>query len=190
MWTAANISVASGATLAVNVGGPNDFTTDQVNTLFTSLTTSIASNGLQAGSSFGLDTTNASSAVTYSNNITDSTGTGGGSITFAKLGTGTLILSGEHLQWRHCDRRRPAGIRHEDPFPPDARGWRHDQRRRRPAVAGPYTTVMGWLGSGKIATSSAGALALVGTSGGNHFHGQLCQPQPGAPWAPPPTAAL
>ena len=92
-WTAANISVASGATLAVNVGGASDFTTDNVTTLLTALST-VSNNGLTAGARFGFDTTNATAPVTYSTPLVNSTGAGGGAVGFTKLGTGTLSLSG------------------------------------------------------------------------------------------------
>lgn len=92
-WTAANINVASGATLAVNVGGASDFSTANVTTLLTQLST-VNNNGLKAGASIGFDTTNATATVSYSSALTNSTGTGGGNIGFKKLGTGTLSLSG------------------------------------------------------------------------------------------------
>ena len=92
-WTAANISVASGATLAVNVGGTSDFTTDNVTTLLAGLST-VSNNGLTAGARFGFDTTNATAPVTYSTPLVNSTGAGGGAVGFTKLGTGTLSLSG------------------------------------------------------------------------------------------------
>ncbi len=91
-WTPANISVNSGATLAVNIGGPADFTDSQVNTLNTNLTTNVTNNGLRAGSNFGFDTTNATGDVTYSHVLANSTGTGGGAVGVVKLGSGTLIL--------------------------------------------------------------------------------------------------
>jgi autotransporter-associated beta strand protein len=92
-WTAANISVASGATLAVNVGGAGEFTTANVTALLTALST-VSNNGLKAGASFGFDTTNATGTVTYLNALVNSTGAGGGAVGFTKLGAGTLILSG------------------------------------------------------------------------------------------------
>ena len=92
-WTAANISVASGATLAVNVGGVNDFTTGNVTTLLTALST-VSNNGLTGGASFGFDTTNATGTVSYTSALVNSTGAGGGAVGFTKLGAGTLILSG------------------------------------------------------------------------------------------------
>lgn len=92
-WTKANIIVNNGATLAVNVGGSGEFSTAQVGTLLTNLTTSITNNGLRAGSTFGIDTTNASGVVTYGSAIVNSTGTGAGALGLAKLGTGVLELT-------------------------------------------------------------------------------------------------
>ncbi len=92
-WTPANISVASGATLFVNVGGASDFTATQAGTLFGSLTT-VNNNGLKAGSSIGFDTGNAGSAVNISAAITNSSGAGGGAVGLKKYGAGTLQLSG------------------------------------------------------------------------------------------------
>lgn len=93
-WTKTNLPVASGATLAVNVGGSGEFSAANVSTLLTNLTTAISSNGLQAGSAFGFDTTNAGGSFTYGNAITDSSGTGGGAVGVTKLGTGVLMLTG------------------------------------------------------------------------------------------------
>ena len=99
-WTAANLRAASGATLAFNVGGTGEFTTANITTLLTNLGGlggAVSSNGLQAGSSIGFDTTNASgSTFTVSDNIANSTGTGGGAIGVTKLGTNTLVLSGNN----------------------------------------------------------------------------------------------
>ena len=88
-WTAANINVSSGAELILNVGGPNDFTPANVNTLLTNLSNTSGS-GLQGGTSFGFDTTNAPGAVTYSNAITDSAN---GPLGIVKFGNGTLVLA-------------------------------------------------------------------------------------------------
>jgi autotransporter-associated beta strand protein len=99
-WTASNIIVNSGATLALNVGGTGEFSTGNVTSLLTNLGGlggTVNNNGLQAGSFIAFDTTNASgSNFAVSNNITNSTGTGGGAIGLAKLGTGTLALSGNN----------------------------------------------------------------------------------------------
>jgi fibronectin-binding autotransporter adhesin len=102
-WTAAKIAVASGATLAFNVGGTNEFTTGDVTTLLTNLAastttvTTSAGNGMNAGSSLGFDTTNASGGnFTIANNIANTTGTAGGARGLTKLGANTLTLSGSN----------------------------------------------------------------------------------------------
>ena len=92
-WTPANITVASGATLGLNVGGSGEFTASQAATFFGNLTT-VNNNGLLAGSAMCISTANASSGVTYSANISDSTGTGGGAVGVKKIGANTLELTG------------------------------------------------------------------------------------------------
>ena len=94
-WIPANITVASTATLALNVGGTSEFTASQAGTFFGNLS-SVNNNGLLAGSSIGFSTANAASGVTYSTIITDSTGTGGGSVGVKKMGTNTLELTGNN----------------------------------------------------------------------------------------------
>ena len=93
-WTPANISVSSSGLLAVDIGGPNDFSTAQAVALLTNLST-VNNNGLKAGARFGFDTTNSGTAtVTYSAAITDSTGPGAAALALTKLGTGALSLTG------------------------------------------------------------------------------------------------
>jgi fibronectin-binding autotransporter adhesin len=90
-WTADRITVASGATLALNVGGTNEFTSTNVDTV-KGLGT--ATGGFQSGSRLGLDTTNAAGGIfTYASVIADTNG-GANSIGLTKLGTGVLELSG------------------------------------------------------------------------------------------------
>jgi autotransporter-associated beta strand protein len=95
-WTAANLNVKSGATLAFNVGGTNQFTTGSVTTLLTNLATSSgAGNGMESGSVLGFDTTNAAGGTfTIADTIANITGAGGSARNIAKLGTNTLVLSG------------------------------------------------------------------------------------------------
>ncbi|MFM7605297.1 MAG: beta strand repeat-containing protein, partial [Prosthecobacter sp.] len=97
-WTAANINVKSGATLAFNVGGTGEFTTANVTTLLTNLAaSSSATNGMNAGSVIGFDTTNAAGGTfTVADNVTDTTGASGGLRGLTKLGTGTLVLTGQN----------------------------------------------------------------------------------------------
>ena len=97
-WTAANINVQSGATIAFNVGGTDEFTASNVTTLLTNLADSSgATNGMNAGSAIGFDTTNASGGTfTIADVIADTTGAGGGSRGFTKLGTNTLVLTNDN----------------------------------------------------------------------------------------------
>ena len=93
-WTGSNVNVASGATLALNVGGGNDFTAGDVNTLLSNISNASASSvGLQGGAKLAFDTTNASAGgFTQGNAIADSTGSKGGKIGVTKLGTNALIF--------------------------------------------------------------------------------------------------
>jgi autotransporter-associated beta strand protein len=96
-WTKTNITVSSGGTLALNVGGTGQFTTGNVTTLLTNLGTSITNNGLLSGSFVGIDTTNAvGGTFTIADNIANSTGTGAGAVGLTKLGTNTLVVSGNN----------------------------------------------------------------------------------------------
>ena len=89
-WTAANIIVNSGATLALNVGGAGEFTSANVDTIDS---LGGASNGLRSGSTLALDTTNAGGSFTHSGNISNTNG-GANVLNFTKLGSGTLTLNG------------------------------------------------------------------------------------------------
>ena len=88
-WTAANLTVASGATLRLNVGGASDFSGAQVGTLLTGLTSGLTTDGLRGGSIIGLDTTNGNATIATA--ITDSSA---GFFNFSKFGPNTLTLSG------------------------------------------------------------------------------------------------
>ncbi len=87
-WTATNLVVNSGATLALNVGGSGEFTPTNVDTLVALGTTN---GGFKGGSFIGFDTTNAGGTFTYNSNIVNP---GGNSLGVVKLGTGTLVLGG------------------------------------------------------------------------------------------------
>ena len=93
-WTAAKITAAGGATLALNVGGAGEFAAADVNTLLANISVAgNATSGLQTGAKLGFDTSNASGgSFTQGNVIADSTGANGGAIGVTKLGTGTLVL--------------------------------------------------------------------------------------------------
>ena len=78
-WTPANIVVPGGSTLALNYGGATISPPQTSTTLLANLTT-VNNNGLEAGSTFALDTTNGNASLATP--ITDSTGSGGGAIRF------------------------------------------------------------------------------------------------------------
>ena len=94
-WTPANISVNGAAgELRLHVGGAGEFTIAQAATLLKNITTGVNQNGLMAGATFGLDTTDATTVQDLSIHIADSEGPGGGSVTLKKCGAGTLKISG------------------------------------------------------------------------------------------------
>ena len=89
-WTAANLVVNASATAAFNVGGAGEFTSSDIDTI---KALGGASNGFMNGSNIGFNTTNAGGNFTYSSAIAN-TNAGANVIGLAKLGTGTLTLSG------------------------------------------------------------------------------------------------
>jgi autotransporter-associated beta strand protein len=91
-WTAPNIIVNSGGTLALNVGGAGEFTSANVDTLDS---LGGASNGFRNNSTLALDTTNAGGSFTHSGNISN-TNSGSNVLNLTKLGTGTLALTGNN----------------------------------------------------------------------------------------------
>jgi len=89
-WTAANIKVASGSTMALNIGGTEEFTTADFAAL---ALLGGAADGFRTGSFIGIDTTNASGGLlTYSDVIANPNG-GANNLGLTKLGTGTLTLT-------------------------------------------------------------------------------------------------
>ena len=99
-WTAANINVKSGATLALNAdsNGTNGFTKGDINTLLSNISVANTPNeGLQSGATIAFDTsTDGTGTFTFNSDIADSTGASGGAIGVTKLGTGALVLSGNN----------------------------------------------------------------------------------------------
>jgi autotransporter-associated beta strand protein len=87
-WTDSNIIVQNGATLALNVGGAGQFTVSDLNTIKALGT---ATGGFLSGSRLGIDTT--AGDLAYSGGIAN-TNAGANTLGLAKLGTGTLTLSG------------------------------------------------------------------------------------------------
>jgi autotransporter-associated beta strand protein len=97
-WTATNLNVKSGSTLAFNVGGTDEFTTGNITTLLANLADSSgATHGMNAGSSMGFDTTNAAGGTfTIGDVIANTTGAGGGSRGLTKFGVNTLVLTNDN----------------------------------------------------------------------------------------------
>jgi fibronectin-binding autotransporter adhesin len=87
-WTASNITVSNGATLALGVGGVESFSTNNVATIISNLS-GTAGQGFLAGSSIGFDTTAGNFNAT--NRITDSVN---GSLGFWVFGGNTLSVTG------------------------------------------------------------------------------------------------
>ena len=95
-WTATNITIHKAATLRLNVGGPGEFTGEQVGTLLGNLTRTVNDNGMMGGSFLCLDTVNATQPVIITANLGDSKGPGGGAFVFKKCGSGAIRLSGNN----------------------------------------------------------------------------------------------
>ena len=99
-FTPTNVTVASGAVLAVGVGDSASgyFDSAAIDTVLdaTHMGQSTALTGLKTGAIFGLDTTNATAGTfTHSNAIGDLSG--GNVLNLAKLGAGTLVLNATNL---------------------------------------------------------------------------------------------
>ena len=88
-WIPANITVNSGGSLVMNVGGAGEFTIAQAGTMFSQLGGVVNNNGLRAGSQFGVDLRTAGGSFTISDNLIDSSGPGGGAVGFRIVGNGT-----------------------------------------------------------------------------------------------------
>jgi autotransporter-associated beta strand protein len=95
-WTPKNITIHKAATLRLSVGGPGEFSGEQLGAMLTGLTTSVHDNGLMGGSFLALDTANARAPVVVSASIADSKGPGGGSFLVKKCGAGVMKLSGNN----------------------------------------------------------------------------------------------
>ncbi|BCU78041.1 autotransporter-associated beta strand repeat-containing protein [Luteolibacter sp. LG18] len=94
-WTAANLTVASGAVAVFNVGGSGEFTSADIDTLqgLTNVGAVTATQGFKSGSILGLDTTNAGGTFTYNSAIANHVGTVTDTLGLTKYGTGILTLT-------------------------------------------------------------------------------------------------
>ena len=91
-WVPAKITVESGATLALNIGGGSDFTSANIDTLLDNshLGNSTATTGLKSGAGLGFDTSNGNFA--YGTAIANPA-SGSNVLNLTKLGANTLTLS-------------------------------------------------------------------------------------------------
>ena len=89
-WTDSNLTISSGAMLALMVGGTGEFVGTDIDTLKALGT---GTTGLASGASLGLDPTNAPGGVfTYDSSIGNPNG-GANALSLVKLGTGRLVLT-------------------------------------------------------------------------------------------------
>jgi autotransporter-associated beta strand protein len=95
-WTPDRITVANTATLLLSIGGPGEFTGEQINGFLKNLTTTIDNNGLMGGATLCLDTAHSKDPIAVSIDIADSKGPGGGAFRIKKCGAGVLQLSGKN----------------------------------------------------------------------------------------------
>ena len=92
LWTVANLIVSASAAAAFRVGGADEFTSGNLDTL---LLLGGASNGFISGATIGIDTTNAGGNFAYASAIANPNG-GVNTLNVTKLGAGTLTLTGSN----------------------------------------------------------------------------------------------
>ena len=91
LWTASSLVVSNGAMLTCNVGGSGEFTSSDLDVL---KSVGSATGGFLSGAFLGLDTSFASGgSFTYASDVGNP---GGNALGLAKLGTNTLVLSGNN----------------------------------------------------------------------------------------------
>ncbi len=95
-WTPDKITVAPTATLRLCVGGPGEFTGEQIGAFLKNLASTINNNGLMERAVLCLDTSHANEPVAIAIDIADSKGPGGGAFLFKKCGSGILQMKGKN----------------------------------------------------------------------------------------------
>lgn len=95
-WVPWRITVANTATLLLSVGGPDEFTPEQINLLLKQLTSNVCSNGLMGGATVCLDTSKSKEPFVLTADLSDAKGPGGGSFRLKKCGKGVLQLTGKN----------------------------------------------------------------------------------------------
>lgn len=95
-WMPDKITVAPTATLRLCVGGPGEFTGEQIGAFLKNLASTINNNGLMERAVLCLDTSHSKEPVVIATDIADSKGPGGGAFLFKKCGAGILQMNGRN----------------------------------------------------------------------------------------------
>ncbi len=95
-WMPDKITVAPTATMRLCVGGPGEFTGEQIGAFLKNLASTINNNGLMERAVLCLDTSHAKEPVVIATDIADSKGPGGGAFLFKKCGAGILQMNGRN----------------------------------------------------------------------------------------------
>jgi autotransporter-associated beta strand protein len=156
-WTSANIVTGSGVTVVLGVGGTTGFTGSDLDTLLGVLDRDASTGSLQAGGSLGFDVA-AGADVSVSAAVQDTTGDGGGAIGFVKSGEGTLTLAGGNTYSGGTVVEGGALLFGSTAALPPSGSFTVQQGA---AIGGGYATLADWLGGGRLATTSAGAILLT-----------------------------
>ena len=157
-WTSANIVTGAGVTVVLGVGGDSGFTGSDLDTLLGVLDRDASTGSLKAGGSLGFDVA-AGADVSVSAAVEDTTGEGGGAIGFVKSGAGTLTLDGSNT-YSGGTVVEGGGLLFGNggALPPTG----SFTVRQGAAIGGGYATLADWVGGGRLATTSAGAILLTG----------------------------
>ena len=95
-WMPDKITVAPTATMRLCVGGPGEFTGEQIGAFLKNLASTINNNGLMERAVLCLDSSHAKEPVVIATDIADSKGPGGGAFLFKKCGAGILQMNGRN----------------------------------------------------------------------------------------------
>ncbi len=164
-WTAANLVTGSGATAAFVVGGTTGFSGIDISTLLAGIGGSVSDNGLLAGARIGFDTS-AAGSFSIADSIRDTTGPGGGALGLVKIGSGTLTLSGSN-GYSGGTLVNAGVIRFTSASSLPLAGTVTIASAGSLIADGAFSTVGGWLASGRLATTSAGAVLVTANDSSN-----------------------
>jgi autotransporter-associated beta strand protein len=156
-WTSANLVTGAGVTVVLGVGGTSGFTGSDLDTLLGVLDRDASTGSLKAGGSLGFDVAEGAE-VSVSAAVEDTTGDGGGAIGFIKSGPGLLTLDGASTYSGGTVVEGGGLLFGSTAALPPSGGFTVQQGA---AIGGGYATLADWLGGGRLATTSAGAILLT-----------------------------